>query len=329
MKILISTLLIIIAGCASSEKDLVIEKIEALDNKSSTYKPLVTQSEHGWVSPEDCDAMIFNGLLAATGFFKIDIMAARRGDFVQRTPIKECLEAGTISRDMLVGWLHWIWTAKDFDSLDKFISSAEKSKWIVGDYPSDADTDVKNRVKVSNNLQAIMYEMRNRMGGPFHIKQKTPKYYDSFARGYEVHIQVMSIHLLGRMRGKIKKHRHDLIKAHRDRNKGNALLQALASRYGDGDMKNAVDILLDETLFPNDRLPDHRNYCTDYLWQREQSKIRLTKKIGERQVKEGVVLTITKSEIVPNDDWYPCEEKKKHFKGIDWLVAYAVVTGKL
>ncbi len=68
--------------------------------------------------------------------------------------------------------------------------------------------------------------------------------------------------------------------------------------YSDNDQKDALVVLLDDSLFPNDRLPTTRNRCEPYLFQRDDT----------------------------GDDWRPCAGKIKIHDGIDYLMAFATMT---
>jgi hypothetical protein len=52
----------------------------------------------------------------------------------------------------------------------------------------------------------------------------------------------------------------------------NALFQALYHKFTDGVQDVAIETLLDESLFPADRLPTEQDRYTHYLWQRDDSE---------------------------------------------------------
>ena len=328
MKRVIFTLVILLAGCASKSKDPVIKRIMELEAKAEVYvsKMEALQGDFGWISADKCDGLLFNGLAAATGRLGIDVKAAGVQGIYTRTPYASCFPEGrsrsSISRDMLLGLAHYFWTKQDRDGIEEFIQAHEASDWIAGAH--DGSLDGKSRVLVSPSLRAIFYEMRWRMGGADSGARLIPQVFTP-QKGFRIHLQVMTMHLIGRMRGKIPDGWHDLIQAYRDNNMENALFQALASRYGDGDQMNAVELLLSDKYFPAQRLPEHTEYCTDYLWERDQKVPEVIELVDE----EGNKTFKITSNMVPNKDWLPCEAKEKHYQGIDWLVAYAVAMGEL
>jgi hypothetical protein len=79
----------------------------------------------------------------------------------------------------------------------------------------------------------------------------------------------------------------------------NALMHALYHKYKDGDQSKTIAILMDETLFPSDRLPHPKDRCEEYLWQRDD---------------------------LPKD-WQPCDKQGVH-DGVDFLLA-AFVAGQI
>jgi hypothetical protein len=323
MKYLFLILTVILASCASKAKDPIVEKILELDRKADTYRSQISglKGDYGWISGSECDAVTFNSLAAAAGIEGIDIFAAEENGKWYRTPAKSCLEEAksksSCSRDNYVTLLHYLLTAKDLPAVERMIQHGEDTDWFVCDH--DGSTDGKSRVYITPQLQGLIYRLRYHLGGADHGKRLIGQVWGS-ARGFEAHLQVLSIHLLGRMEGKIAPGSRDVVQAHRDRNPDNALFQAVASKYGDGDMMNAVNILLNDKYFPEDRLPEDSEYCTDYLFEREQYSFALS----QTYTGEDMVLGLGDGSI--SSDWLPCEREKK-FKGIDWYVAYAVATG--
>jgi hypothetical protein len=310
MKYIFYILTLVLASCASKAKDPIVEKILELDRMADLYgsKIAETQGNYGWISEDECDGLTFNALASSAGIKGIDLFSAEEDGKWYRTPRKACLSEGrsksSCSRDNYVMLLHALWTSKDLEAAERMIQHGESTGWTVCDH--DGSTDGKSRVYITPQLQGLVYRLRFYLGGADHIKRRVGQVWGP-ADGFEAHLQVLSIHLLGRMEGKIAPGSRDVVQAHRDRNPGNALFQAVASKYGDGDMENAVNILLNSKYFPSDRLPEASEYCTDYLFEREQFE-------GEGSI---------------SSDWLPCESKDKKYKGIDWYAAYAVVTGKM
>jgi hypothetical protein len=121
------------------------------------------------------------------------------------------------------------------------------------------------------------------------------------AKGYEAELSVSHILLRGLIYKGVSDFELKLLKAQVDREPRNAFYQAVYHKFTDGDQAAALAILFDESLFPADRLPTTEQYCTDYLWQRDNSP----------------------------QDWAPCPEKNEVHSGTDFLFATAVITGTL
>lgn len=77
----------------------------------------------------------------------------------------------------------------------------------------------------------------------------------------------------------------------------NAIAGALYHRYSDGEQDEVYEILLDESLFPSDRLPDERDRCAHYLWERDQN----------------------------SSDWQPCDDPQTSpSPAVDFSIAAAI-----
>ena len=118
--------------------------------------------------------------------------------------------------------------------------------------------------------------------------------------GYEKHLDMIHAMTAAMKDGFMGKLDFDLMKSYAAENPKNALAQALVHKYSDGDQTAVISVLLDEKLFPSDRLPTARdNRCEEYLWQRNFHR----------------------------SDWEPCEQDYTH-DGVDFLVA-AWVAGQI
>lgn len=80
----------------------------------------------------------------------------------------------------------------------------------------------------------------------------------------------------------------------------NALAQAIVHKYTDGDQSAAIAVLMDEKLFPADRLPTSAERCEEYLWQRNEN----------------------------SGDWEPCPAEGKIHSGTDLLFAAWLIEPK-
>jgi hypothetical protein len=133
--------------------------------------------------------------------------------------------------------------------------------------------------------------------GQFVLQMESASY--KAKQGYEKHLDAVHIITASMKRGGVLPQDYETIRLYAEESPRNALFQALYHRFKDGDQTQAVAILLDEKLFPSDRLPTSADRCEEYLWQRDDR---------------------------PND-WEPCDKGKQH-DGVDFLVA-AWVAGQI
>lgn len=113
-------------------------------------------------------------------------------------------------------------------------------------------------------------------------------------KGYEAHLQSLSILLLARIEGGINPISMKLLEKLAANNPRNALFAAMLDRNNE-----CLSVLMDESLFPADSLPTTANYSTEYLWQRDPN-------------------------INPKD-WLPdSSEPVKIHSGIDFLLASSI-----
>ena len=86
----------------------------------------------------------------------------------------------------------------------------------------------------------------------------------------------------------------------------NGLYQAAYHLYGDGNQEAAFAALSDEALFPRDKLPTRANYCSDYLFQRDDDSAQ------------------------PDADWLPCGDDSlgSEGRGIEWTFAACLALGE-
>lgn len=89
----------------------------------------------------------------------------------------------------------------------------------------------------------------------------------------------------------------------------NAMYQAAYHLFGDGDQASTYAALGDESLFPKDRLPTSAQYCSDYIFQRDDDSASSKKE----------------------PDWLPCGDGSDgpQGRGIDWAFAAALALGEI
>jgi hypothetical protein len=311
---------------------------QAVAAKADRYLVMsqATLDSHGWIRDTHCDGLLFNGLYASVGgpariddaeelrvittpsgaqiavptgkwhrHWEQDCYANNQLPPQLRPPGKS--SGSTISRDMLMGLLHWAWTYKRLDVIDRFIAYGEAHTvaglplvWSVGE--GDA-----SRVTVSPGLTATFYEMRERLGGAAAPPGVTRIEGWGRCSGYECHLQALHVLLYLRMRGTVSEGAREAIVRIAEEHPRNALYQAVRYRV-DGDeasRQRAFDTLLDPGLFPENRLPGSADRCNDYIFSRDE-------------VKDGQT----------SPSWLPCNEGLT-FSGVDLLLASATVLHRI
>lgn len=276
-------------------------KKESLDEKYQLYLKLQPQGldSDGWPTLHSkCDALGFLSLCkTAGGCVKADYFAAEESPGKwHRNQHKNCVETGgsktSISKDMLMmGFVYGLYGMDKPTAIGYFARLEEYGKandWIMG-YPAETIEDL-GRVYMTPTMTLTLYNILQFLGRPVEDD-------DSVARvpgGYQAHLRVLDMMVQAKIKGGLDAVQMRDIKELHSRDPRNALYQAVFHRWWDGQMDEVADILLDEKLFPSDRLPNSSDRCEAYLWQRDQGR-----------------------------DWEPCDEQLTH-DGIDFMFAYWV-----
>ena len=197
----------------------------------------------------------------------------------------------------------------DIHWFDMFLKYLDDNHWVF----CEAKDDVIKLSKcvMSPKLYVLLYDAREK------LKTKKTKPIDTegsddslviplldVKTGFEGHLDVLSIWFSGRIYAAITKDQKKRLKAYAEREPKNGLYQAVAFIYGEASYDSVVASLIDEKLFPRDKLPsNHENYCTDYLFQRDYMK---------------------GTEI--NKDWLPCTEKEfKYHSATEYVFTHYIL----
>jgi len=144
----ILTICLLLTGCQyvtkhESKDSAPDSRIEELREK---YQQIYAEVESGldeatgWIDLKDCDGLLFNSLAGALGF-PVDISLAEYSPGeMHRRPFKACWtesegdvgSKSTISRDMLTGYMSYLWARKDLAALQRLADYGEKNDWIMG-----------------------------------------------------------------------------------------------------------------------------------------------------------------------------------------------------
>jgi hypothetical protein len=193
---------------------------------------------------------------------------------------------------MFLGLFVWLYVNKRIDLIEQIIMYGQSNRdwlglWVMG----EGD---RARTVFRPNMQSTAYELLFRLSGQDHPKRAIPQIW-ALVDGYAAHLQAVHIYLRRMLIGRDQGNTPVFVNHYRKTYPRNALFQIVAGRTG-----AAIDILLDESLFPSDRLPESKDRCTEYLWQRD-----------------------------PGADWEPCPEERKVHAPVDFLFVAAIILGEL
>lgn len=283
MKILLITLLLLSCQKHKEKSPQVIEP--AIAAKAALYKSL----HKGWAH-DKCDSLGFTSLCKlAGGCESADIFQAE-GDAGRwyRSPEKDCYDLGQsasdISKDMFVMLFPYLYKTGNKAALSRIYDYAKANGNVMGRGPI-------SRTLLVPPMILMLQEMLG------HLKS-TVATDDKEKAGYEKHLDVINWYTQTIVRGGMDMADYEQLRKYVEQQPRNALFQALYHKFKDGNQSAAIAILMDEKLFPSDRLPTATDRCEAYLWQRNGGS-----------------------------DWEPCEREKLH-DGVDFLIA-AYIAGQI
>jgi len=248
--------------------------VEQLKEKRDLYLSLIPeiQDDDGFMEPNDCDTLLWNGLLGASGVSGIDIKASRNenGQWFRR-PSKDCYskdEAGsTISRDMIMGLLWYVWKNKELKLAEELYKYGSDNLWSMGE---GNEEDGLDRYVMSPLLIGTLSLIIEKLGGESHLYSYTPEIWNTDHLGYRAHLTVIHILLRADVQGEIEDSEIDDLKKLLDKDPKNPLFQAAYHLYTDGNQTKAIVELLENTsIWPKDRLPTNQDRCERWPVQRE------------------------------------------------------------
>lgn len=238
-----------------------------LNKKSNLYKLLIKgqQDRHGFIYTDECDSLLFSGLLGCVPNVTVNIDAAfdKDSQMWRRRPIDlpECYpnhSKSTISRDMLLGLAYYAYFNKRLDISEQVINYALTHWGVMG------KGDI-TRINIMPALLATFAWISYRLGGPSRPWLRLiPTFVSKNTEDYQAHLAVLHAYLRDELVGKSSKTHQNLYKYHADRNPKNALFQIAAGR-----VDKAYTILSDEQLFPTNRLPNKLDRHGPWLWERD------------------------------------------------------------
>lgn len=294
----IATLLVLSLLVACKTKAHQTDHVsKAFDTKFQAYVALSQK-----YPTSDCDWLLFQSLtdaaLNVTG--NVEAAEGEPGRWF-RTPGHDCLPTGRsksdISRDMLLGLSLYLWQTDGRQDMQDVVDYADAHEGVMGQ-------GELSRTQILLTLYHTYKAMLARVGHiPLPPKIDNPNIdadVQSLAEmalltGFEAHLTVLHIFLRGLVYGELSQLELEILSSQAERQPRNAFYQAVYHKFLDGDQTAAVAALMDETLFPKESLPTADNYCTPWLWQRDDG-----------------------------EDWQPCPDAPAHTGG-DWIFAAEII----
>lgn len=294
----------------------LLAKLEAKKNR---YLNLSKShlDEKGWIKDTHCDGLLFSALYGyAGGDPEIHLAEDKNkpGKFYRHWQ-QDCYanhlkdlgnsSKSSISRDMILGLILWAHKYEKIEIIENLIQYGKQRTlqgfplvWIVGEGQF-------GRVELRPSLIQTLYDIRKKLKGtPSPYENVDFQAWDNNCRGYPCHLSLVTALLLHDIKGALPASVLRHVKIVADRNPRNALYNGIYAKIAqDGTYRmKAIKALFDQKLFPDDRLPNSNDRCSEYLFQREE-------------VKNGE----------PSKSWAPCEEKDHTYSGVDFLFAAEVV----
>ena len=255
-----------------ASKKISKDNFDKLSEKFRVYKDLVVnhQDKHGFIMAEECDSLLYSSLLSCTGI-KVDINSARceHGRWHRRpTYLPECWEGpghrgSTTSRDMMLGLMWHLYHNKDLDSAEALYQYAKSHNFVMG-FGDPA------RLVLMPGLESLLCSLIHKLGGKRRFFSSDQlNFWPTSLTGYEVHLLMLHSLLKGEIFGHVDTRIMKAYKYYAKKNARNPLHQYAYNLYTSGDFDQIAEILLDESLWPSDRLPTSLNRSNEWLPARD------------------------------------------------------------
>jgi hypothetical protein len=227
------------------------------------YQQLARERQDGITAIHGCDGLLWGSLYHYSDV-SIEIDSYRNQNRWFRSPGQDCFperSSSSVSRDQFTGLYYAILKDQRLDLAVGIIEYAEDNNFIMGEGSLGA-------TRFSVNQLGLVGRLAKYLGYP----NKYALYPVIFPPGnerYHAHLELLSIFLIHKLEGQITSNHYSIVQNHHNRNPRNALAALLYAIYSGSSLDQVQDILLDESLFPADRLPAPGDRCGFYLWQYE------------------------------------------------------------
>jgi hypothetical protein len=327
----------------SEKKERLQEKYDSLLELS---KQKVSQNPYLWANMTG-DGFLFNCLYQAGGGDTDMTQAINSDNRPMRNPVYQAGDSkAPWSKDMEVGFLWCIYTHPDKTEalriLKDHISYGRSNEWdMCGDEEIDYVVRL-GRCKMSGSLQNTIYKLLTKLGGECDSvcqwEKANPANIQIPINGTDFNRHLAIIHraLRGLLDGGINDFQVSALKKAASDEPNNPLYSCWYHRFTDGDVSHAANLLLSDKYFQASHLPTDLNYCTEYLYQRDEKRnrdytpnddgcITYSDPSSTKDVKEcGLTPNVSVTRYSYNNDWLPCGQSEERVP-MDFLFASACV----
>ena len=249
-------------------------KIQQLSEKRELYRQhMADMTDHnGFVLYYECDSTLFSGLVGCDPKVAVNLEAAidLTGAWTRRpVDARGCdtcypqHSKSSISRDMFVGVLWYIWHNKRLDLAEDIYAYGEKNSWIMG-------KGAASRIVFSPGLRSILAEIIYRLGGKNRPIVRSIPHFVTKNNGFAAHLEVLTSGLRADLLGGADKQILDTLEYHALRQPHNALFNFFYHQYTSTNQDWSIGLLMDEKHFPNSRLPERKDRKEFWLFQRDE-----------------------------------------------------------
>lgn len=254
----------------------------------------------------ECDSLLYTSLHGLVcGYVSIDQFEStvEPGQWF-RNPEKNCLARGEsdsdISKDMLLGAMIFWEVRGDANPVRRTIAYGESRNWYMNDAKDDFTANTKTLLLPTGRKLLRDIESSITLNTVYPTEEQEPVDNPLQNVGPNAHLEVLGLLMRGKLSG-LNQFEVILLREQSRRSPRNAVFKAAYASYDDGDMTPVDAVLMNESFFPNDRLPNnHNNQCTPYLWERDDEP----------------------------SDWSPCPDATYYqHSGTDFLLAAYIRNG--
>lgn len=270
-------------GCAKDEGHQASEQaaserraeLAAKYNSKLAEAVGIRDPKTGWLTPDDCDGMLWTGKYAAASHVEgVDIRAAEypaeAGRF-NRRPAPFC-EAGagsasSWSRDMGNGLLLYAWGKGQLDVLQRHAAYGKRQNWKMGQPTADG------RTIYTPSMIGRLYTVIYALGGEDSPARAWPTVYTAGLENYEAHMQMIDIWLRSEIEARRSaEHKPSVsdtmlkrVREHAAREPQCPMYQAMLGVF-EGDLSHATDLLLQDTYVCEYGRDNQRQILADWVW---------------------------------------------------------------